>query len=389
MTQLDRVLGARVSRRSMFKTAGAVGAVSAAGMTLSLGGGMLGKGDLLRAAFNTRTAAAADEDLQSIINIAITAEAMAVTLLGGALASADAGNYDMPLPQLVVDILAAAQAAEQLHYDYLAEAGAVPLTTTFTIPDLSLLTSVETLFGTVVQLETAFVAAYLAAAHRFSQLGLTDLVQISYQTAMVEAEHRVLANYAFGVRPANNYAFYPKLFTTVGEAAQALIDLGFIGGSGTEVTYPGDAGVRYDLITAGMEPGGISAACTPIEPRAGGVAVSTQLRADTVVPGPGYDDAFGFARLVVNESIGQVCVRVSYARMTPAYALHIHEGPRGVAGPKVVDLPVPGPGGLGDGCVIIDAALAARIAADPSSFYVDIHTEGYVGGALRGQLLFT
>ncbi|MBA2557550.1 MAG: ferritin-like domain-containing protein [Chloroflexi bacterium] len=196
--------------------------------------------------------AAACESIQEIINIAATAEAFAVTALGGAIESANAGT--LALNEEQIQTLVAARAAEQAHYDFLTGAGAEPLTLTFTIPDPAILTDVPTFLLTTIGLEEAFIAAYIAAAQVFVQLGNPDLAQVALQIGAVEAEHRAgLRFYAIqaGVLAGtpNDVAFERALFTTVGEAAVALQELGFIGGTGTEVTYPGPG----EIDTSGVE----------------------------------------------------------------------------------------------------------------------------------------
>jgi hypothetical protein len=254
MTTVDRIMVARVSRRGLLK------GIGAASLGLSLGSGMLGKGPLLRRTSLLHAAAQDSESVQDITNIAITAEALAITLLGGAIATAQSGGYDMPLSADVIGILQAARAEEQFHYDFLEQAGGVPLTTTFTIPDPALLSSTTTLFTTLVTLETAFVAAYMAAGREFAAMDNAELVQYAFEIANVEAQHRVLANYALGTRPAVDYAFYPALFDTVGDAATALTDLGFIGGTGTQVMYPGPGDID-DSNVSNTEPTGPSVTC--------------------------------------------------------------------------------------------------------------------------------
>ncbi len=75
-----------------------------------------------------RDGALACESVQDIINIAVTAEAFAVTALGGALANAANGTLALNAEQ--IQTLTAARAEEQAHYQYLIDAGAKPLTTT-------------------------------------------------------------------------------------------------------------------------------------------------------------------------------------------------------------------------------------------------------------------
>jgi hypothetical protein len=182
------------------------------------------------------------ESVQDIINIAVTAEAFAVTALGGALENAASGRLALNAEQQ--QTLRAARAAERAHYDYLIGAGAKPLTTTFTIPDPKIVTDVPTFLKTLITLEEAFIAAYIAAAQEFAILGEAELAQVALQIGAVEAEHRagvrfyaVQAGVITGV--PNDVAFEKALFASVGEAAAALQQLGFIGGSGTQITFPG------------------------------------------------------------------------------------------------------------------------------------------------------
>lgn len=193
-------------------------------------------------AASIRNLATACESVQDIINIAATAEALAVTALGGALDSAANGKLNLSAEQ--VQFVTAARAEEQAHYDYLTGAGAKPLTTTFNLPDTKIVTDVPTFLETVIGLEEAFIAAYLAAAQEFALQGQPDLVRVALQIGGVEAEHRSHARfYAFsaGIIPEvpNNLAFEKALFTSVGAAASALTQAGWINGSGPQLTYPG------------------------------------------------------------------------------------------------------------------------------------------------------
>ena len=185
-------------------------------------------------------AASMSESVRDITSIIITAEAMAVTLLGAAIQAAGGytnvdGSKGLAAP--LVAVLKAAQSAEQAHHQYLTQAGAKPLTLTFNIPDPKIATDTVTLFKTLEMLETAFTAAYVAAAREFAAMKKPDLVRLALQTGGVEAEHRALARLALGEALPSNVAFEKAEFKTVGEAAAALKKLGFIGGTGTPVKY--------------------------------------------------------------------------------------------------------------------------------------------------------
>ncbi|HET9016038.1 MAG TPA: ferritin-like domain-containing protein [Thermomicrobiaceae bacterium] len=182
------------------------------------------------------------ESAQDILNVAATAEALAVTALGGALMSAAGGALGLNAEQ--VQFVTAARFEEEQHYQLLTQAGAQPLTLDFTLPDPKIVSDVPTFLTTVIGLEEAFIAAYLAAAQEFAILGRPDLVRVALQVAGVEAEHRAHARfYAIGAGVvsgvANNLAFEQAMFTSVQGAAAALQQAGWIGGSGAPLRYPG------------------------------------------------------------------------------------------------------------------------------------------------------
>jgi hypothetical protein len=95
----------------------------------------------------------------------------------------------------------------------------------------------------------------------------------------------------------------------------------------------------------------------------------------------------GFADFTINTTTNTVCY-VIYARniTLPAVAAHIHKGALGVAGPVVIPLTAPAANGLATGCVTADAALLQDIVANPSGYYVNVHTTEFPAGAIRGQL---
>ena len=223
--ELQKLLNAKLDRRTLLNSAG-----------------LMGAGAVLAACSPTPEVPTRDETVQEIINIAATAEAFAVTALGGALENAANGMLALNAEQ--VQTLTAARAEEHAHYTYLTGAGAQPLTTTFTIPDAKIVTDVPTFLTTLITLEEIFIAAYLAAAQKFVLLGEPRLAQVALQIGAVEAEHRVGVRF-YAVQAGvisgtpNDVAFEYSLFTNVGGAADRLEELGFIGGQGTQITYPG------------------------------------------------------------------------------------------------------------------------------------------------------
>ena len=116
------------------------------------------------------------------------------------------------------------------------------------------------------------------------------------------------------------------------------------------------------------------------------------LKGANEVPDPGDPDGRG--RAVVRLAGDQACFLLRWSGIGAPTASHIHSGRAGVAGPVVVPFFQPGvnaaslPDTLSSvaGCVEVDPALAARIAARPASWYVNIHTADFPAGAIRGQL---
>lgn len=213
---------------------------------------MVTGGAMPAARYKFADAAGVCETIPTMIDIAATAEALAVTALGGALDSAKKGNLKLDAEQ--VKFVTAARAEEQAHYSVLTGAGAKALTLNFTLPDTKIVTDVATFLNTVIGLEEAFIAAYMAAAQEFAILNKPDLVQLAIQIGGVECEHRAHARFyaiSAGVLNGvpNNVAFEPAMFTSVGAAASALTQLGWIGGKGTPISYPGPGSIDNSGVT--------------------------------------------------------------------------------------------------------------------------------------------
>jgi CHRD domain len=91
---------------------------------------------------------------------------------------------------------------------------------------------------------------------------------------------------------------------------------------------------------------------------------------------------------------------ITAKRIEPATLAHIHDGPRGVAGPIVVGLRAPTRGFAAD-CIttvpdaeqtpensmmVLTESELAEIKAEPSQFYINVHNTPFPAGAIRGQL---
>jgi hypothetical protein len=97
-------------------------------------------------------------------------------------------------------------------------------------------------------------------------------------------------------------------------------------------------------------------------------------------------DATGGATVVVKGD--QVCFAITVKGLDTPSAAHIHSARAGKNGNVVVPLtqPTSGDPGASAGCVTVAADLATSIQRRPRGFYVNVHTDAFPAGAVRGQL---
>lgn len=223
-------LAPRSSRRSLLKGT-AVGATG-----LAAAGGVVGAAVFLSEKNQQGLASAHSADsssyhgsspdsIQTILNIAITAESLAVVFYTNAILNAHRLDFSSAG---LLDIQAAL-VEEQVHLLFLAQNGAKPLTTHFSFPyGDDTFRYLDKFIHTQQFLEAAFIAAYLAAGKEFAMLGRPDLVQVAAQIGGVEAEHRAIGRAIGGLRPANNRAFEAALLQKVSDAPGVLQKNGFL-----------------------------------------------------------------------------------------------------------------------------------------------------------------
>lgn len=201
---------------------------------LAVASGIAGAGALLTehpnegahaAAPNPANPAATKQAIGSILNIAATAETLAVTFYSQVLAHAD--NLGLK-PASRVNIKATL-VEEQLHLLFLNKQGAKSMAKTFSFPSgRDTFKKLELFLKTQQLLESAFVAAYVAAVKELAQLGRPDLAQVAAQLAAVEAEHRVVGRVIGAQLPIDNQAFPPLLLPNVAAAPAFLKGAGFL-----------------------------------------------------------------------------------------------------------------------------------------------------------------
>jgi rubrerythrin len=181
---------------------------------------------------------AADDDTQTIINLATTAELFATTHYLAAI------NGDLGLDPKQVEYLKTGFLAEQDHLEQLLSLGAEPVVTEFYVPET--LFSDKALFATITEVaETTFVSAYLAATRIFASAGETAFAVTTAQIAAVEAEHRALVRQIGGLTP-NHIPYAQFQFHNVSDAVPVLQP--FLDGSGDGFVGPVQPPAESDIM---------------------------------------------------------------------------------------------------------------------------------------------
>jgi hypothetical protein len=165
------------------------------------------------------------DTLQGDIDIAATAESLAVTFYYHALKAGSAlPNVNNAANQ---NYFQAAITQEYVHLEYLMRLGATPVTTQFYFPP-NMFTDETVFFPTALQLEEFFIAAYLAAALDFSGAVAQAIPVNAYalgfavQVLGVECEHRALLGVAANNTPPNDRIIEAALLKSVNDAVKPL-----------------------------------------------------------------------------------------------------------------------------------------------------------------------
>ena len=84
----------------------------------------------------------------------------------------------------------------------------------------------------------------------------------------------------------------------------------------------------------------------------------------------------------------RLCWGITIANLSRPVGAHIHKARRGKDGSIVVPLeqPTSGDPGASSGCTTVSAALARAIRRSPGGYYVNVHSDEFGAGAIRGQL---
>lgn len=157
-----------------------------------------------------------NDDIQTILNLAATAELFAATHYLEASINADA----LQLDSFERDYMDAGIAAEYTHYELLVSLGAEPLVSEFYFPEG--LFENRALFSAITEVaETVFVGAYLAATRIFAEINEPLLAVTAAQIVGIESEHRALAR-RMGNRLATNLVYAGYVFENVSDAVPVL-----------------------------------------------------------------------------------------------------------------------------------------------------------------------
>lgn len=167
------------------------------------------------------------DKIATLINTAITAEALAVTYLSGLL-------QNKLIPKQFVKVIEAANQTEYDHYKALQSLGAKPLTTKFWAPNAFF--EKKNVFATIETAEGLFVNAYLIAMTEFAKAGKSDAARYAGEILGTEAEHLALARFAQGKLP-NDVAFMGYDIHSIDGIVKALGSVGI--GLGQKGSKPG------------------------------------------------------------------------------------------------------------------------------------------------------
>jgi uncharacterized protein (DUF2141 family) len=119
------------------------------------------------------------------------------------------------------------------------------------------------------------------------------------------------------------------------------------------------------------------------------VQLSAKLNGAREVPGPGDPNGKGEIFVAVKKQKRKLCFQLRFRKIEDPVKGHIREGVRGETGPLAVRLfrdPSGLPGPRAEGCVKGKRTTLRRIARKPEKYYVNMYTDDWPDGAIRGQL---
>lgn len=197
--------------------------------------------ELATPAHSAMAAAHSDEDTAAIINLATTAEMLAVTFYDTAITGATFHVGDVATEHLTM-----AMEAEMQHLNLLQSLGGTSLQQQFYLPS-RLLSDASVFVNTGLKLETALTGVYVAATHQFAVLGQPQLAATAAQLGASEAQHFTLISHLAGLMPADLIVPTP-FYSHMSDATASLAPF-LTGGTGLTraVAFPSEREHREAL----------------------------------------------------------------------------------------------------------------------------------------------
>ncbi len=119
-----------------------------------------------------------------------------------------------------------------------------------------------------------------------------------------------------------------------------------------------------------------------------GIEFKAALIGANEIPGPGDPDGTGSASVSIDTTQNKLCFTLMVANVESVSMAHIHKAPAGSMGNVVVPLTAPTTGSS-QGCIQTRPEVLLEILTSPADFYVNVHSEPFMAGAVRGQLART
>jgi hypothetical protein len=138
----------------------------------------------------------------------------------------------------------------------------------------------------------------------------------------------------------------------------------------------------------------VALACLLLAPSSGlavSATYSLTMTGPQEVPGPGDPDGTASGTITLDDLSGVVSWSFTYANIDVPSAMHIHgpNAPAGATASPFIVLSTATSGGAGTligSLVHANLAQVTQILSSPETFYVNIHNEPFLGGAVRGQV---
>ena len=105
------------------------------------------------------------------------------------------------------------------------------------------------------------------------------------------------------------------------------------------------------------------------------------------MPAQGDEDGSGTAHITIDPDTGEVCWDLTVESIQPVTASHIHVGARARMATWSCRWTSTASRAPRPDCVDASDADLDAIIANPAGYYVNIHTEDFPAGAIRGQLV--